>query len=421
MTASPSRRDLLAGSVGAVAGAAAAFGLSTLDDAGGSTDDQSPVPLSWADTEWPYPDYDAARSRHPPAASAPVGPLSVSWERREGTGIANRRAPPVVANGTVFAAVGGLRGAAVRAFDLETGTAVWRRDRVGASADTPTLAAPGDGLFYGVGDGETPLGLLGGRTGERVWGVSERPTAPLTVAAGALYCGDWTDGTLRAYDARTGRELWTTGVDEERLVVRAFHPDVGLGATAGGTLYALDPADGGVRWRRSVAPHVKSGPAFVGGRAYVTKWQDGMPLIALDGSSGAELWRYGLSPTTVSTDGGTFRRWYALAAATPDLVLVRELHADPTPGALHAVDAASGERRWRVTPPDGTDSFSAATVVAGRAYVRAVGDDRSELLVLDLADGSTRRSVALPPGTGAPVVADGRVLVTTGTGLVALD
>jgi len=56
----------------------------------------------------------------------------------------------------------------------------------------------------------------------------------------------------------------------------------------------------------------------------------------------------------------------ARASATPGVLLVVERHPR-TPDALHAVDAASGDRRWRVTPPDGADAFSDVTLVDGDA------------------------------------------------------
>lgn len=419
MVRPPSRRDVLCGSAGALAGAAGGlFARPHLATTADSTADEppDPVPLAWADTEWPYPDYDPARTRHPPASSAPGG-LERDWrvERDPVRG----RAPPVVANGLVFAGGVDDRGTTVRAVSVATGEPAWERRYDGEATARPSLVAAGDGVYYRLGDGRFPLGQFGAATGERVWGVADPPVGGWTLGGGRLYYGDRKSGALRAYDARTGESLWSTGVDDERLVVRSFHREHGVFAASYGTLYALDPADGAVRWTAPVPKHTRSGPVVTGDRVFVTKWGDGMDLLAFDAATGDRLWRYPLSPTEVETPEGTFRRWYELGAATPETVLVVERHADPTPGALHAVDAATGDRLWRVAPPDGARGFSPPTVVDGDAYVCAGGDGLNALLRLNLADGAERGSQPLPDHGSAPVVTDGRVLVRTERELLA--
>jgi len=63
--------------------------------------------------------------------------------------------------------------------------------------------------------------------------------------------------------------------------------------------------------------------------------------------------------------------------------------------------------------------FSKPTVVDGDVFVCVGGDARTELLRLDLADGSTTGSWTLPDHGGGPVVTDGHVLVQTGNELLA--
>ncbi len=420
MVRPPSRRDVLCGSAGALAGVTGGlFARPHLGTAADSTADESadPVPLAWADAEWPYPDYDPARTRHPPASSAPDDALERDW--RVALDPVHSRTPVVAANGRVFTGAVHDRGTTVRAVSLGTGAPAWERHYDGDDTTRPSLVAAGDGVYYRISDGRFPLGQLGAATGERVWGVADPPLGGWTLGGGRLYYGDRKIGALRAYDARTGESLWSTGVDDERLVVRSFHPEYGVFAASFGTLYALDPADGAVRWTVPVPEHTRSGPVVTGGRAFVTKWGDGMDLLAFDAATGDRLWRYPLSPTEVERSGRVFRRWYELGAATPETVLIVERHADEAPGALHAVDAATGDRLWRVAPPDGARAFSAPTVVDGDAYVCVGGDDLTALLRLDPADGTRRASRPLPDHGSAPVVTDGRVLVRTGRELLA--
>jgi hypothetical protein len=54
-------------------------------------------------------------------------------------------------------------------------------------------------------------------------------------------------------------------------------------------------------------------------------------------------------------------------------------------------------------------------------YVTVAGDDGNALLQLHLDDGARRRVLARQADAGAPLVADGRLLVQTETGLRCLD
>lgn len=412
----PSRRDVLAAGSGALAGLAGGYLARPYLDTEAPPD---PAPLAWADTEWPYPDYDPQRTRNPPPASAPDGDPSADW--RTDAVDEDEHAPLVAANGRVFAAGWDAGGVTLGALALADAGVAWRRRYATGSGYAPAVCAPGDSVYYRVEQSEDgPLGAFAAASGDRAWGVDDPPRGGWTVGAGRLYYGSRVTGNLRAYHARTGDRLWQTDVDDDRLVVRAYHPEYGVFATALGTLYALDPADGSVLWSEGVPAHVESGPVVAGGRAFVSKWTEGMDLLALDADGGDEQWRYPLSPTEVEVGDGVARRWYEVDAATGDVVLARERRADDSAARLHAIDAASGDRLWRVEPPAGARRFTPPTVVGDSAYV-CVSDDRTELLRVALADGSVTGSWSLPasPVGRGPVVTDGRVLVQTRGPLLA--
>lgn len=92
-------------------------------------------------------------------------------------------------------------------------------------------------------------------------------------------------------------------------------------------------------------------------------------------------------------------------------------------GSLRALDAASGQERWRATGP-GDMGLATAPVVAGdTVYVGFSGDEATVeglLVALDAATGVQRWRTRVDPAAdaprqlSAPIVADGRVYVVSG-------
>lgn len=407
---------MLAAGGGIVAGLAGGYVARPYLDA---DDAPEPVPLAWAATEWPYPDYDPAHTRNPPPESAPDADLSEDW--RTDAIRDDEYTPLVAANSRVFAASWNTRGVTLHALRVHDSGTEWRHRLTTESGYAPAIRAPGDCVFYRVEQyDDGPLGAFSAASGDQVWGVDNPPLGHWTIGAGRLYYGDRVTGELHAYHAQRGDHLWSTTVHDERLVVEAFHPEFGVFATTRGTLYALDPVDGGVLWSEDVPAHVRSGPVLAGGRAFVSKWTEGMDLLAFDAETGDDLWQYSLSPTEVEVGEGIARRWYEVDAVADGIVLAREERADPSADRLHAIDAEGGERLWRVAPPEGARQFAPPTVVDGSVYT-CVSDDRTELLRLDLVDGTVTGSWSLPasPVGRGPVVTDGRVLVQTRGALLA--
>jgi outer membrane protein assembly factor BamB len=141
-------------------------------------------------------------------------------------------------------------------------------------------------------------------TGQRLWSVSTDTSvaarSDFKVSGDTVYVWEGSEGTVAAYDARTGRRLWTAGFS-------GGDPDSGdngLIAAFGGQVYAmaatqsessqvlaLNAASGAVMWKRSVP--LASGPSDVA----VTDVGDGQVLFG-DSDSNEE---YLLDARTGST------------------------------------------------------------------------------------------------------------------------
>lgn len=264
-------------------------------------------------------------------------------------------ASPVVADGLVFQGVASgevtvplpdytFRGS-IGAWDTETGERVWRRfttpgDETGGAGvgiwSTPSVDVERGVLYVGTGntyeEPSAPLAdsilALDTQTGEVVW--STQFTNPDVFAAGG--------GGGKDADVGAAPNLWTS--DGRDLV--------GAGDKTG-VYHALDRETGDEVWATTLTPGSMLGgaigtAAFVDGLLVVTS-NVGDPsnnaptnaskVAALDPASGDIVWELDLEGTV-----------YAPVSAIPGVAFV-----GTSTGALLALDAATGDERWRFQAP----------------------------------------------------------------------
>lgn len=304
--------------------------------------------------------------------------------------------PAAIADGLLFVGVsivrqaeppsarsGGGRGVSVPAgalvaLDSRTGVERWRAATGRSGSSAPAVI---DGVVY-VGAEDGSVHALDAASGRERWRWpfetprGDRPrlggVISPAIAGDLVYVLDGAS-TLYALDGRTGEERWRFApegriwgqpivVGETAFVGSTWFPDESQEASTG-RIYALDATTGTERWRHdydegnNVDFHVAGG----GGTVYVAGvGDDDREVLALDAGSGRERWRVGFDGTVevapvlvgdavyvASGDNGLFgsgQTW--LGAGTN----------------VDALDAASGERRWRVE------------LGVGPAFVPAVDD-----------------------------------------------
>ncbi|WP_406458628.1 serine/threonine-protein kinase [Streptomyces sp. NBC_01622] len=139
-----------------------------------------------------------------------------------------------------------------------------------------------------------------------------------------------------------------------------------------GVVFALDPSDGRVLWRHSVATTHRSGPPVLSNGLVQPSLDSGRRLEALDPASGKARWHKTVPAYTGLADAGGM------------LLLT---HAD---GTVTAVDGASGATKWSHRIPGQQAPYFTSFTGDLSAYATNTSDD-----------GATTRVTAVDPDTGA--------------------
>jgi outer membrane protein assembly factor BamB len=242
-------------------------------------------------------------------------------------------AAPAVTGGMAFVntAEGFLIG-----LDAATGEERWRTTTTagGRTGDAAVL----DGMAY-VGSETGELTAVDAATGKIVWQVDtgNQRNASAVVADGIVYVGAGSPtGSLSAYDAETGVLRWQR---DEPMITPSVANGVGYSVSDEGTVYAFDAASGEELWRVQVGIYVS--PVAIAGDVIYVASEGGGAVYALDAATGNELWR-------VTVDGDPF-----VQAAVVD----GAIYVATTNGVIHAfAEPVPGS----ATPPAGIASPEAS-------------------------------------------------------------
>lgn len=219
-------------------------------------------------------------------------------------------------------------------------------------------------------------------------GFGPRPSRDLPVGAGTA------SGDLRT--PLSERVVWSSAAEDDLRAV-ALAGATAVAVSHAGTAAGFDPGSGRRRWRTdlgvfdTLSLDAREGLALVGG---------GTAAVALDPSSGDELWRFATTPPNpdLAIPGST--------VAGRDTVLLSG--SNGTDRVLFAVDPDGDEHRWCRR-----SSRLGATFGRGDGLVVVHGGESA--VAYEVADGSRRWDRALD-GTdtlAAPLVTDGGVVIGT--------
>ncbi|MGP3687788.1 outer membrane protein assembly factor BamB family protein [Streptomyces sp. IBSNAI002] len=239
-------------------------------------------------------------------------------------------------------------------------------------------------------------------SGQKLWELTgaqtdfETPEAAPVLHDGTVYV--WRDARLRALDARSGRESWSYPVGDAgscgNVPVRVTPaPDGNVYVAAGTRVLSVDRASGRVRWHFEAPavflapPAFAPGAAVTGGGVYLADYLG--TVYALDAATGQDRWR-------IATESRT----------SPDPVVVAHGNVHLGAGsALYTLDAVTGTPKWRFAA--GGEITGLPAVADGRVHF---GSADHCLYTLDAAGGQLRWKLATGGEiTGAPVAEAGVV------------
>lgn len=290
--------------------------------------------------------------------------------------------------------------------DARTGEVMWR-----ASVGVPLTAGVGhDGRVVAVMTVENELVAL--ENGRELWRqrmTAPSYTAPLVAGARVFVLG--ADRTVSAYDAQTGRRLWSQTRTGEALVLRQPGVLMPVGDTlvAGlsGRLVGMNPLNGSSRWEVPIATprgtndverlvDLVAGVARQGSVVCARAFQSSVGCV--DAARGALLW----SKPAAGASG-----------LSGDASLLVGAEFD---GTLVAWRRNDGERAWTTNQL----RYRQLTAPALLGPTVVLGDDGGRLHFLARADGAlqTRTDTDGSPIVATPVLAGNTLVVITRAGRV---
>ena len=282
----------------------------------------------------------------------------------------------------------------------------WSQPGGTAAHEGGHLALPGYNRAWSAGIGSSS-------------GYRRRVTAQPVVAGGRVFTMD-SDGMVSAFDAATGRSLWsaeTEPADDRSTNVGggiSVSADTVFATTGRAEILALDAATGGVRWRTALGAPARSAATVTAERLFVGTLDNQM--LGLSATDGKKLWSY-QSPATETLVLGL------PAPAFVDGIVIAGFGS----GELVALRGTSGTVVWSDTLAASRGRTSIADLSAirgmpmvkeGRVYAASLG---GVLLANDLRSGRRLWEVEFASGETPWVAGDWVFAVSTRAEVAAIN
>lgn len=258
-------------------------------------------------------------------------------------------------------------------------------------------------------------------TGAQVWVVpaGASPLAGHPVVVGDLLLA--AARSVRAFDAASGALRWEAPLDFGAITHIAAASDGLFFVGTDTVLYAFEVATGALRWRRAVgaewthrgrlrALSARDGVLYVCGQQFLewNGWRTVGQVMALDAATGDERWRWEMR----------YEDTYSWCVAEPLIAGDLLILADYGSNNLVALDRGSGLPRWRHRGD--VSGFGSLTPPERRGDTLFVASGDRSVRAMELASGRTIWAAVIG-GSARTTAACGRVLLAHDHRLHLLD
>jgi len=307
----------------------------------------------------------------------------------------------------------------------------WAFHSGGPIVSSPAIA---NGLVY-IGSSDNFLYAVDARTGVLKWKFNAHGDVNSSPAVrGGLVYAVSLDGNLYAIDANTGIQKWQFATQGERrhtapgmdyaapatevmpdpwdlfLSSPTVAEDTVYFGSGDNCVYAVNAANGALRWKFRTGDVVHGSPAIAGGIVYVGSFDT--YFYALDAATGALVWKF--------KSGDDVQAHLMTGIPGSASVAGGMVYFGCRDANVYALDAKSGSLRWRY-PTGGSWVIATPSVLDGIVYVTT--SDSLKFQALDARTGT--EAYSLPYGTysfSSPSIAGGRAFFGTFDGkLHAVD
>jgi eukaryotic-like serine/threonine-protein kinase len=290
------------------------------------------------------------------------------------------------------------------AFKEESGALVWRV-ALGDYLTDATPALAGQVVFVSVHS--SAVEALNAYTGQVYWvfETHEKIQAPPLVSGNRVLVA--AHSTLWALDATNGKPVWQFHRGEGGWPSSGSPTVLGdmvyVGLGTGTQFWALNLADGHIRWSFDTNDRITSTALAEGDSVYVATWHG--TLFALKRGNGQLRWSHSLnsvqSQSVVDGVGGSM----ALAEG--------RLYVGDYRGSVLCIDAMNGQVAWRYAT--GAQVLATPVVAAGQVYV---GSGDGSFYALDTRSGRPTWRYTTGEVRGSAALAFGHVYVGSISGVL---
>ena len=202
--------------------------------------------------------------------------------------------------------------------------------------------------------------------------LSTNPSAPRTQVPG--------NGRLVALSMRTGRVVWSHDVPPGTESSPLAWADSVYFGDQNGIVYSLRAADGHVNWTFHATGAVKGGPSLLDGRLYFGDYAG--RAYALDAATGHRVWATNTSGADFGFGSGTFY-------STPAIAFGR-VYMGNTDGRVYSFGARTGQLAWATGTGAYVYASAAVADIPGIGPTVYVGSYDGNLYAFNAQSGAIR-------------------------------